>query len=110
MSATAEIPSELTTANGDSPALPPYTQNLLRIKLPVMVALARKKQSVCSIIELVPGAIIQFNKSCEEMLDLEVGGEPVAVSECVKVGDKFGLRVISVVLPEERFRAVRTVP
>ncbi len=106
MSANAELPSELTTGNGDSRALPPYTQNLLRIKLPVMVTLAHKKQPIRSIIELVPGAIIQFSKSCEEMLDLEVGGEPVALGECVKVGDKFGLRVTSVVLPDERFKPV----
>ena len=68
--------------------LPPYTRNLLRIRVPVMVTLARKKQPVKSIVELVPGAIIQFNKSCEEMLDMHVGDQNVAQGEAVKVGDR----------------------
>jgi flagellar motor switch protein FliN/FliY len=83
--------------------LPPFTCNLLRVKVPVMVTLARKRQPVKSILELVPGSIIQFSKSCEEMLDLEISGHPAAVGECVKVGDKFGLRITSMIVPEEKF-------
>jgi flagellar motor switch protein FliN len=86
--------------------LPPYTRNLLRIKVPVGVTLAHKKQPVQAIVELVPGAIIQFNKSCDEMLELEISGRPAAVGECVKVGDKFGLRITSMMLPDERFAKV----
>ena len=40
------------------------------------------------------------------MLDLDVGKRRVARGEAVKVGDKFGLRITSMVLPEERFEAV----
>jgi flagellar motor switch protein FliM len=57
--------------------------------------------------ELGPGSIIQFEKSCEEMLELDVGGQAVATGEAVKVGDKFGLRIHSIVLPEERFAPLR---
>jgi len=87
--------------------LPQYTRSLLRIQLPVVVTLARKTQPLGRILELAPGSIIQFDKSCEEMLDLEVGGLSVATGEAVKVGDKFGLRVNSMILPEERFRRVQ---
>jgi len=89
------------------PKLPPYSQSLLRIKVPVTVTLARKRQQLSRIMELGPGSILQFDKSCEEMLDLDVGGHRVAVGEAVKVGDKFGLRVSSIVMPEERFIPVR---
>jgi flagellar motor switch protein FliN len=88
-------------------ALPPYSRSLLHIRVPVMVTLASKKQPVNKIVELVPGSILQFNKSCDELLDLEVSGLPVAKGECVKVGDKFGLRVSSLVLPAERFKPVQ---
>jgi flagellar motor switch/type III secretory pathway protein FliN len=86
--------------------LPLYARSLLKVKVPVVVTLARKRQPVGRIVELGPGSIIQFDKSCEEMLDLEVGAQPVAVGEAVKVGDKFGLRITSIVLPEERFKTV----
>ena len=80
-----------------------YSRSLLRIRLPVVVTLAEKRQTLGRITELGPGAIIQFNKSCEEMLQLDVGGQKVATGEAVKVGDKFGLRINAMVLPEERF-------
>lgn len=87
--------------------LPSYTRSLLRIKLPAVVVLARKKQPLSEILKLVPGAIIQFDKSCEEPLEMEVGGRLLAKGEAVKVGEKFGLRILSMVLPEERFRPVQ---
>ncbi len=89
--------------------LPPYTRSLLQIKVPVVVTLAEKRQRLSRILELGPGAIIQFDKSCEEMLDLEVGNRPVACGEAVKVGDKFGLRITAIALPDERFSPVKPV-
>ncbi|MBN1908614.1 MAG: FliM/FliN family flagellar motor switch protein [Pirellulales bacterium] len=86
--------------------LPNYGRSLLQVRVPVVVTLARKRQPVGRILELGPGSIIQFEKSCEEMLDLEVGDRPVATGEAVKVGDKFGLRITSMVLPEERFQSL----
>ncbi len=86
--------------------LPPYARSLLRIQVPVTVTVARTRLGVQRITELVPGTIIQFNKSCEEMLELCVGNQPVAMGEAVKVGEKFGLRLTSILLPDERFRPV----
>jgi flagellar motor switch/type III secretory pathway protein FliN len=88
--------------------LPPYTQSLFKIRVPVSVNLASHKQSVQEIIELVPGSIIRFDKSCDEMLELVVGDQPIAEGEVVKVGDKFGLRVENMILPQERFIAIQT--
>jgi len=86
--------------------LPDYTKSLLRIRVPVVATLAGNRQPLHRSVELGPGSIIQFEKSCEEMLDLSVGDHPIASGEAVKVGDKFGLRITSVILPEERFWAV----
>ena len=94
---------ERPTLSLNSRDLPPYTRSLLRIKVPVVVTLAEKRQKLSRILELGPGAIIQFEKSCEEMLTLEVGNQLVASGEAVKVGDKFGLRVTAIAMPEERF-------
>jgi flagellar motor switch protein FliN len=96
---TPQAPSKAKT-------LPPYSQSLLKIRVPVVVTLAEKRQPIGRILELGPGSIIQFDKSCEEMLDLQVGNHRVANGEAVKVGEKFGLRITSMVLPDERFQAV----
>ena len=86
--------------------LPNYSRSLLSINVPLIVTLASTKKKVREIVQLGPGAIIQFEKSCEEMLDLEAGGIPIAAGEAVKVGDKFGLRITSICLPEERLLPV----
>ena len=86
--------------------LPPYARTLLKVELSVAVTLAKKKEHVSDILNIAPGAIIQFEKSCEEMLELAVSGQRIAVGEAVKVGDKFGIRITSIVLPEERFQPV----
>lgn len=84
--------------------LPAYARSLLHIELPVMVTLAQKRQPLARIMELVPGSIIQFDKSCEDPLCLEVAGRPLALGEAVKVGEKFGLRITAMIMPGERFR------
>ena len=96
--------------NFPSSVLPSYSRSLLRISVPVTVTLAAKKQAVGRIVELGPGSIIQFDKSCEELLELEVGGHKVGEGEAVKVGDKFGLRLASLTLPEDRFLPVGKPP
>lgn len=83
--------------------LPPYTRSLLRIQVPVRVTLASTQLPLKRILELGQGSIIPFTKSCEEPLTLSVGNYEVAVGEAVKVGDKFGLRITSMVMPKERF-------
>ena len=97
---------EQAAAKNGIDGLPSYTRSLLRITIPAVVTLAQRKQRLSSVLELQPGTIIQFEKSCRDMLELEVDNQHVAVGEAVKVGDKFGLRVTSIVLPEERFHPV----
>jgi flagellar motor switch/type III secretory pathway protein FliN len=90
----------------DFESLPLHMRSLLRVKVAISVSLASKKSPVKDIVEMVPGAIIQFSKPCDEMLDVEARGLRLAQGECVKVGDKFGIRITSIVLPAERFRKV----
>ncbi|MBA4016886.1 MAG: hypothetical protein C0483_06845 [Pirellula sp.] len=98
--ASPAVPTRPTHTLND---LPSYTKSLLRIQVPVMVTLASKKHQVSTILEIGPGTILQFKKSCDQLLELEVNGHAIGVGEAVKVGEKFGLRVTSLTLPGERF-------
>lgn len=108
-----EDPPAATASTGESGPglndLPSYARSLLKIEVPVAVCLATKKQSVEEIIELVPGSIIKFDKSCDELLELTVGELRIADGEPVKVGEKFGLQIHEMLLPDEQFDAVRVV-
>ncbi len=70
-----------------------YSKAVLAIKTPVSVTLARKKESLSRIVNLVPGSMLTFDAHCDEPLTLEAGGKPIATGETIKIGDKFGLRI-----------------
>jgi flagellar motor switch protein FliN len=86
--------------------LPAYARSLLRIEVPAVVTLATTRLSISRVLELAPGTILHFEKSCDDPLTLTVGGCDVAVGETVKVGEKFGLRIMSMTMPEEKFERV----
>ena len=87
--------------------LPGYTRSALKVKVPVATILARARKPIKTVLEFGVGSIIQFEKSCDDMLEIEVGQTIViAAAEAVKVGDKFGFRISSLTLPDERFRRV----
>ena len=77
--------------------LPTYARGLLRIRVPVQVTLASQRKNIQEIIELGPGSIIKFEKTCDEPLDVCVGGRTIAQGEVVKVGDKFGVKISGLV-------------
>lgn len=87
--------------------LPAYTRSLLKVRVPVRVQLAASQEGVQEIIEMAPGSILKFDKPCDDLLQLFVGDQAVAEGEAVKVGDKFGFRVTSMLMPKESFAPVR---
>lgn len=86
--------------------LPRLSRSLLRVAVPVSVRLASKQQAVDEIVELGPGSIITFEKSCDDPVELTVGDRPIGLGEVVKVGEHFGIRLDEMVLPAEQFRAI----
>ena len=84
-------------------ALPAGTRSMLRIEVPLIVNVATKKQTIDQIVHMTPGTIITFDKSCDQMLELQVGDQPMARGQAVKVGRQYGIRVDSMIVPEERF-------
>jgi flagellar motor switch protein FliN/FliY len=102
LAAVAEVAAAPTSApvsplEAELRGLPTYARGLLQIRVPVRVTLASQRKSVQEILELGPGSIVKFEKTCEEPLELSVGGRTIAEGEVVKVGDKFGVRISALV-------------
>ena len=53
------------------------------------------------------GSLIQFDKSCEEMLELCIGEHRIAEGLAVKVGEKFGLKVNKLTPPTDRVQTLK---
>lgn len=87
--------------------LPGFSRSVMKIRVPVAVVLARGRRPIKTILELGVGSVVQFDKSCDDPLELEVDNTIIAHGEAVKVGERFGLRLSTILLPKERFRPVQ---
>ena len=78
-----------------------YWKSLLKIKAPVCVTLAQRTMPVDRLMNLSPGVILQFDKSCDSPLSLEIDGQQVAECEVVKSGDRFGVKISQIIQKPE---------
>jgi len=81
-----------------SPCLPEaavYARELLKIRVSVAAVLADKRLPVGRVLHITPGTILKFGKSCDQPIELEVGGHRIASGEAVTIGERFGLQITS---------------
>lgn len=85
------------------------TKNLdfiLDIPLQLTVELGRTKLLVKDILQLNQGAVVELSKLAGEPLDVFVNSKLVARGEAVVINDKFGIRLVDIVSPNERVEKV----
>jgi len=80
---------------------------LLDIDLDVSIELGRANLSIKRILELSPGSIVELDRMAGEPVDLLVNDKVVAKGEVVVVDENFGIRIVSLVSPEERIKSLR---
>jgi flagellar motor switch protein FliN len=85
----------------------PNVQMLLDINLNVTIELGRTRLSIRKILELGPGSIIELDRLAGEPVDLLVNDKVVAKGEVVVVDEYFGIRILTLVSPEERIRQLK---
>ncbi len=108
MSSTLETTQPAAGASEDRwSLLPPYVRSLLKIEVTLSVKLAAKELPLQEILDLAPGALLQFPQRFDAPVTLMIGEDQIAEGDVVKVDDCFGIRVTSVILPTERFTVVR---
>jgi flagellar motor switch protein FliN/FliY len=96
----------LSEAPGDAAVSPDHLQRILKIKVPVVVRLARKRLTLSEVMRLGSGAILEFNKRSDDPLELLVNNKAIGMGEAVKVGENFGLRVTSIGDVREKIQAL----
>ncbi|WP_279384468.1 flagellar motor switch protein FliN, partial [Geotalea toluenoxydans] len=75
---------------------------ILDIPLQLTVELGRTKLLVKDILQLNQGAVVELSKLAGEPLDVFVNSKLVARGEAVVINDKFGIRLVDIVSPNER--------
>jgi flagellar motor switch protein FliN/FliY len=79
---------------------------ILDIPLQVTVELGRTKLLVKEVLQLNQGAVVELTKLAGEPLDIFVNSKLVARGEAVVVNEKFGVRLVDIVSPNERVEKI----
>ncbi len=79
---------------------------ILDIPLQVTVELGRTKLLVKDILQLNQGAVVELTKLAGEPLDIFVNSKLIARGEAVVVNEKFGVRLVDIVTPNERVEKI----
>ena len=79
---------------------------ILDIPLQLTVELGRTSLLVKDVLQLNQGAVVELSKLAGEPLDVFINSKLVARGEAVVVNEKFGVRLVDVVSPNERVEKV----
>lgn len=81
---------------------------LMDIPVTVSMELGRTRLSIKELLSLNAGAVIELQRLASEPMEILVNGTLVAHGEAVRVGERYGVRLTSVVSTGERIKQVVT--
>ena len=81
-------------------------KRMLKIKVPIIVRLARKRMLLSEVLHFKSGTIIEFDKHVGEGLDLMINNKCIGRGLAVKVGENFGLRITRITSRGETIKAM----
>jgi flagellar motor switch protein FliN len=94
--AAAPVTAAAVTTNVAGPL-----QALAEVQMSVTAELGRCRMSVHDLLALVPGSIVELDRSAGSPIDLLVNGTLIARGEVVVVDEEFGVRLTEIVGPED---------
>ncbi|MGM0608401.1 MAG: flagellar motor switch protein FliN [Candidatus Muiribacteriota bacterium] len=87
--------------------LPSNIDLLLDVPLQITVELGRTKMLVKDILELGTGSVIELERLAGESIDVLVNGKLIAKGEVVVIDENFGIRITTIVSPQERIAKLK---
>jgi len=79
---------------------------LMDVKLPVSIELGRTMMAIADILALGGGSVVELDKLAGEPVDLLVNNKIIAQGEVVVVDENFGIRITTLVSPQERIKSL----
>ena len=81
-------------------------QTILKLRVPVIVEIGRRKIPLDDALALGPGALVELDKHADDPLELLINNKVIGTGSAVKVGENFGLRISDVGSPSERVQVL----
>ncbi len=105
---TSEVASDeapATEAGAESPAAKKL-EIVLDIPVRLSMEVGNTNISIRKLLQLNKGSVVELSRSAGEPLDVLVNGTLVAHGEVVVVNEKFGVRLLDVISPEQRIQSI----
>jgi flagellar motor switch protein FliN/FliY len=80
---------------------------LLDVELEIAIELGKANLAIKKVLDMAPGTLVELDRLAGEPVDLLVNNKVVAKGEVVVIDENFGVRIISLVSPEERIKSLR---
>lgn len=101
---SSEEEEEKTKIKKGEEIVPDLLRSLLDIPLEISVELGRTKMLIGDLLQVTQGSTIELDKFENEPVEILVNGRHIARGEVILIGDKFGIRIIDIISPEERIK------
>ncbi len=80
---------------------------LMDVTLPVSIELGRTSLKIEDILSLGPGSVVELDKLAGEPVDVLVNDRLLAKGEVVVIDENFGVRITSMISPQDRIKSLR---
>ncbi|MCK5683945.1 flagellar motor switch protein FliN [bacterium] len=87
--------------------MPKNIELLLDVPLDVTVELGRTRKKIREILDLGVGSVVDLDKLAGESVDLLVNDNLIAKGEVVVIDENFGIRITTIVSPQERLERLK---
>lgn len=97
-----ELPAaEAKPASDAAAAVAADPMALLRdVEVELTLEIGRRRMKISEVVKLGPGRTVELDKMAGEPLELLVNGRLIGRGEAVVVGDRYGIRITEIVVPE----------
>ena len=83
-------------------------QQILSIKVPIIVKVVRKKLTMAEILKLHVGTVIQFDQDAYQHVEIMVNNSTIGLGQPVKVSENFGLKITQIGDITDTIKALKT--
>lgn len=80
---------------------------IVKLRVPLIVRIARVHRPVEDVLALGPGAILELDKPADDHLDVLVNNKTIGSGSAVKIGESFGIRIERLATPRQRVEALK---
>ena len=101
------LEGDLNAVTGRSRTPSHNIELLMEVELNVVIVLGRTRKTIREVLRFTPGSVIELDKMAGDTVDVLVNDRLIAKGEVIVLDESLGVRITSIVTPEEFIKGLR---